>query len=153
MEDNEYTEVLEKSQQKTAIVFIISILSLATMIFWYLIFEKPPLNYENSPFHVIGGPFKGGDTVTYIVKKCNNNDQIISYIVTQGLKSIDGNYILGLGSTAIISEPGCKKSISHITVLPKNLSPGTYQIIGRSEVPGTVKMHFVPWETEVFVVN
>lgn len=145
---------LEVGQEIAASIFISVVTIISLIIFWFSLFEPPPLYYRNLPFRIINGSIHPGDSIAYKVYHCNEANSMTTYTITRYLQSLDGkNLSVILGSTDSILMSGCSKEISLDTVLPKEITPGRYRILGRAEVQGTVKKFYIDWYTEPFIVK
>lgn len=139
--------------QKIALtVFIITVLVTSFTILGFYFFEKPKMYYKNLPFPVQPHVLKPGQAVPSYVERCNTDDGLTTYTITRVLQSMDGGESIVLPPIQVILEPGCKASKSLVSVIPYGTKPGTYRMIGKATLDGTVRKFVVDWYTQPFEV-
>jgi hypothetical protein len=145
---------------KLTIVF-----TLVIIIHWVYdaFIKKPPLTYEGLAFDTVGKTFKPGDVVPVRVKRCNNTDAPLTYLIAHNLYSVrkkQSFIFAGAAATPTFLLPGCETITSPINRLPFDtleipLPDDEYQIFGSGygTDPATGKVFSSTWYTKPFTVK
>jgi hypothetical protein len=135
---------------------VLTILILVSVTFYYLFFEKPWLRYLNVPFSVLSNVNPGGPVPLHIIR-CNDDSVEHVYTVAQSMERVtkvgEAREFMLLANVMVSIRPGCSEGDSVILTAPKDTRPGMWQLVGTSEISGTLKNHLVEWRSVPFEVK
>lgn len=131
---------------------LLSIITLIAFLMIWSVAKAPDFQYQHLPWDIASESksFKAGQTVPLRVHRCNYSKHTILYEVTRGVKNTDTNITTTLSSTKVMVEPGCHETISYLHVLPNDIEPGNYIIVGVAVVPDLVAEKHVPFSSKPF---
>ena len=118
---------------------------------YLMYFEQPFLSYGNLPFPVLTPKVKPGEAVSILVIRCNSDNRTRSYLLSHTL--VGGQLKIILPANSVSLDPGCRKEVSAVNVIPIGTSPGVYRVEGFAEVQGTIRASSIHWESESFEVS
>jgi hypothetical protein len=134
-----------------AVSLAIGCLALLAYGWW---FERPALRYEALPWPPTLKQVRPGEVIPLRVRRCNDSDQVIAYVVTHQLQAIDGpaRFVMEPRTTTI--EAGaCETVTSEINQVPAGTPPGHYRVVGAGIVQGSLRTFVVPWHSAPFEVT
>lgn len=134
------------------VIFVGLLACMLMAVTYFMFWEKPFLTYPQLPF-VSPRIVSPGDAVNLEVLRCNSDDKVRTYIMSHTLIGLETQQRYVLPAQVVSTEPGCKRVVSGISVVPLGVSPGFYMIEGYSEVAGTIRTFSVHWYSEAFRVR
>lgn len=114
--------------------------------------EQNPISYTNQPFPV-DGPIRPGGVIPMHVIRCSSLQDTTDIEFARSLIRVDGEtraYSLGDGRSVVL--PGCMESLTGTSVVPENVVPGYYQVVGVVTVNGAARTHKVSYRSATFEV-
>ncbi len=141
--------------------FLVAILVIGSATFiLYLNIQRPYLSYPQLPLRISldsngnKNTFKVGDSVILDVPRNNASSSVRVYITSRKLVRLDKRQkdIL-LPAVGASVDPGFSEIKSALTTVPNKTEPGTYIIVGISEIPARFRDPFiVTWQSESFQI-
>ena len=129
---------------------VVSMLALC----YFTLLERAWLVYSDPVLRVLGDNVLPGQPVVLLVRRCNRDSRVHTYLISHTLVSLDSQRLPQIleGKAATIA-PGCSTVESRINVIPLGTPPGRYLIEGASEVNGTLRNLSVGWVSDPFTVR
>lgn len=131
---------------------LLSLSALMGTAFYYVIFEEPWLVYRNIPFPATAQGVRAGEVVPIRVSLCNTSGKAQRYSIARSLQEVNTGALIYMVDLLIPSLPGCRESTSLAHIVPKEVPPGRYRLIGQSEIQGTLRTFRVDWASQPFEV-
>jgi hypothetical protein len=132
------------------------IISMVGTIFGYLFFEKPWLRYTNIPFPVLETYGYPGKIMPVHVVRCNDDNVPHIYTITRTLERVvqrvEPKDYMVMPDVTVQILPGCSEADAVIHIIPVSTRPGTWRLIGVSEIRGVLVSHLVEWRSVPFTV-
>ena len=140
---------------KNLAYYLTAVVICVFVVFMYSVFfERPWLVYKNVPFPPVAHKIHAGDVIPLHVERCNSSAVRRVYRFSHALVSNDRprELPLTLPESMGFVAPGCQEFDSDANTIPLGTTPGTYHIIGLSEINMTVGTVLVEWYSQTFEV-
>lgn len=112
--------------------------------------EGPPIYYKNLPLLVDSPVQKGGNLHIY-TQRCTNGNEALDFSFARVVHNVEGGKDYTLPDGAGVAIPGCIDTDSEL-VLPTNMVPARYQLIGVIRVKGHLAEHKIVFQSGMFDV-
>lgn len=144
---------LLSKRPKLLAALMLSLMGVAMLaLFYFLFLEQPYLVYRNVPFPAVAQKVRAGEVVPLRVSLCNNAPEPHQYTVSRSLHEVNTKAVIYMAAILVPGVPGCIEAISLAHTVPKEAPPGTYQVIGQTQVEGTLRNFRVDWLSQPFQV-
>jgi hypothetical protein len=156
-----WTDANENTQEKYrswamlgAFMFCAAMMFFASVVGYFVFFEKPWLTYENLPFPIKIQPVFPGELIPIEVLRCNKSGKTQHYSIARSLENIKTGEFTTLPPIEVNMKAGCdaEPQMSTAHYAPLLMKDGEYRLFGTSQIQGLIVTHMVEWTSINFKI-